>query len=272
MIDASNPARPPKRKLTEKSFVDKNDLSSRSSDSSLSLDDDDCYDYYDDFGDSLIFEQQTGLLKYETLQLINTIEKVTSLQRKCWGVAGANIISSNLEKREKCDDGVFIPSVVKIHAIFGFVGISDYSFLLNTLKRDIMLVINSVASVVHSEVYRWGLNGSGQCNRNLGNSFLMVFKIGADEDIRKKQQQAQEAIFENSSNKNHSISRSNSSTCVSGELQLETLPGINEFADRAAIGMLKAFASIHRDKEIHEMSTTHRINDKKRKKKPNFSD
>jgi len=46
-------------------------------------------------------ETPTVHRSFETEQLVNAFQKITALLRKCWGIAGANIISTNLQ-----DDGM----------------------------------------------------------------------------------------------------------------------------------------------------------------------
>jgi hypothetical protein len=91
---------------------------------------------------------------YETEQLIAAISKITDLLRKCWGVAGAGIISANLARNKQCNNTVvFNPTVPgkRVHAIFGFAGIDDFSYLLRSLDKDVLSLINDVAQVVHNE-------------------------------------------------------------------------------------------------------------------------
>lgn len=98
--------------------------------------------------------KNSKLGSYETEQLITAVTKITNLLRKCWGVAGAGIISSNLARNK---DGkntvVFNPTVPGkiVYAIFGFAGINDFSHLLRSLDKDVMTLINDVAQVVHNE-------------------------------------------------------------------------------------------------------------------------
>jgi hypothetical protein len=101
---------------------------------------------------SRIKNKQLGA--YETEQLITAISKITDLLRKCWGVAGAGIISSNLARNKHHNNTVvFNPTVPgkRVHAIFGFAGIDDFSYLLRSLDKDVMSLINNVAQVVHNE-------------------------------------------------------------------------------------------------------------------------
>ena len=124
---------------------------------------------------------------FETDQLIETISKIAAMLKKCWGVAGATIISESISSVTVKDLGVegegdmcFDPRGFgkSIYAIFAFVEIHEFDRLICCLKEDVINMINDVAVVVHEEVKRWGYVSSGQCNKNLGASFLMVWKIG----------------------------------------------------------------------------------------------
>jgi len=209
---------------------------------------------------------------YETEQLINAITKIADLLRKCWGVAGAGIISSNLARTKNGKTVVFNPTVPgkRVYALFGFVSINDFSEQLRALDRDVMILINDVAKVVHDEVYRWALGDHGQCNKNLGAAFLMVFRIGDFSEVQKKKQVATEKLFRESSKgstkraanlrnrhptglsigRSPLINRKGTRADVEGQLQLTSLPGIQAFTDRALLGMLKSFAGVHRDKQL----------------------
>jgi class 3 adenylate cyclase len=199
---------------------------------------------------------------FETERLITAISKITDLLRKCWGVAGAGIISANLARNPTGDTVVFNPTVPGklVYAIFAFVGISDFAHLLSCLKEEIMDVINDVARVVHSEVFRWGFGNSGQCNKNLGPCFLISYRIGEVKEVQRKKAKAAEVIFKDSNRKTQSNMKSRKSRAfvdVSDDvtnLQLSSLPGIQEFTDRALLGMIKSFAGINRDEHVMKWS------------------
>ena len=220
---------------------------------------------------------------YETEQLIIAITKIADLLRKCWGVAGAGIISSNLARTVDGKTVVFNPTVPgkRVYALFGFVAINGFSDQLRRLDRDVMILINDVAKVVHDEVYRWALGDHGQCNKNLGAAFLMVFRIGDFSEVYKKKQAATEKLFRsNKGNKANagklsklrqrkrngnlkgtrrgSISRQ---TDAEAQINLASLPGIHGFTDRALLGMLKSFAGIHRDKNLLAWQNDFRLSD-----------
>lgn len=228
---------------------------------------------------------------YETEQLINAISKIADLLRKCWGVAGAGIISSNLARTQDGKTVVFNPTVPgkRVYALFGFVAINGFSDQLRALDRDVMILINDVAKVVHDEVFRWALGDSGQCNKNLGAAFLMVFRIGDFTEVHEKKARATDVVFSGSKEKssvkrkksprggrviNHGKSRQergrgricNSSRHINGRvdpyddtLQLASLPGIQAFSDRALLGMLKSFAGTHRDRNLQNWKKDFRL-------------
>jgi len=56
-------------------------------------------------------------------------------------------------------------------------------------------LINDVAAVLHGETFRWGFGDSGQCNKNLGGAFLMVFRIGLVKEVIEKLEQATGVVF-----------------------------------------------------------------------------
>lgn len=223
--------------------------------------------------DSALGAEAEEIGNYETEQLINAITKIADLLRKCWGVAGAGIISSNLARTKDGKTVVFNPTVPgkRVYALFGFVAINGFSEQLRALDRDVMILINDVAKVVHDEVYRWALGDHGQCNKNLGSSFLMVFRIGDFTTVKQKKMIATEKLFREyaktstrkSTNLRKRYTSPRSSVArspysgrkgpkqdIEGELQLASLPGIQGFTDRALLGMLKSFAGVHRDKQL----------------------
>jgi hypothetical protein len=47
------------------------------------------------------------------------------------------------------------------------------------LENDVLHFVNSIAEIVHRNVHAWG----GQCNKNLGNAFVVVWKIGEEQAL-----------------------------------------------------------------------------------------
>jgi len=232
--------------------------------------DDDDYDSEDENNS----DKQLGT--YETEQLINTVTKITDLLRKCWGVAGAGIISSNLARQEGGLTTLFNPTVPgeAVYALFAFVAIDKFQHHLHCLKGDIMILINDIAAVLHEEVYRWGYEDRGQCNKNLGGAFLMVYRIGTVAEVLEKRDRAEAVIFSakgkqsNMRNRRRSgqltsHTRTSSSNSRNGRsvdsIDLSSLPGIRSFTDRAILGLLKTFAGIHRDATLLKWQSDFRL-------------
>ena len=114
------------------------------------------------------------------------------------GVAGADIISTNLASREGALAEVFNPTVPgkSVYALFAFAAINGFDHALKCLGGDVMILINDVANVLHNEVFRWGFGDSGQCNKNLGAAFLMVFRIGLVKEVVEKLHEATNVVFD----------------------------------------------------------------------------
>lgn len=114
--------------------------------------------------------------QYETMQVQVAIQKITTLLRVGFGIAGAEIISSNMSVEGGRNNSVLDPMIPgkRVYAIFGFCDIHNFDHCTEKLEDEIMTFVNSVAHIVHDEVSRWG----GLCNKNLGNAFLMVWRIG----------------------------------------------------------------------------------------------
>jgi hypothetical protein len=130
-LDAKNPLSPPPRRESVNCSLSK-------------LEDAYFYDSDDETSDE-------KLGTFETEQLVNAVTKITDLLRKCWGVAGAGIISSNLATNEGGLSAYFNPTVPgsRVYALFAFVHIDRFNFHLHALKCDIMILINDIAAVLH---------------------------------------------------------------------------------------------------------------------------
>jgi hypothetical protein len=145
--------------------------------------------------------------------------------------------------------------------------------MLRVLEQDTLILINDVAKVVHDEVFRWALGDSGQCNKNLGGAFLMVFRIGDFTEVAVRRKQAQDVVFEVKQRRNVKIRRRAGGRSKNkrdyagramdlgndGTLQLASLPGIQSFTDRALLGFLKSFAGLNRDYEIQKWRKDFRL-------------
>ena len=156
--------------------------------------------------------------QYETRQIENAIKKITDLLRIGFGVAGSEIIRDNLSSTStsgECIDLMGNPGK-RIYSVFGFCMIEDFDHMTDKLGDGIMDFINDVASVVHENVSAWG----GQCNKNLGGSFLMTWKVPE--------------VY----------------TRGSTSVDVSRIPYIAKVADRALVGFLKVIADLNRDEKI----------------------
>jgi class 3 adenylate cyclase len=60
-----------------------------------------------------------------------------------------------------------------VYAIFGFCDIRNFTDVTEVLKEEVLIFVNTVAQIVHSEV-----SGSqGAANKNIGDAFLLVWKL-----------------------------------------------------------------------------------------------
>lgn len=62
-------------------------------------------------------------------------------------------------------------------AIFGFCDIHHFTDINEVLEQDIMVFVNSIAFVVHSTIDRF----LGAANKNIGEAFLIVWRLPASE-------------------------------------------------------------------------------------------
>lgn len=62
---------------------------------------------------------------------------------------------------------------VRVNAIFGFCDIRDFTFATEGLQQDVMIFVNKIADIVHRHVVESG----GHPNKNIGDAFLLVWKL-----------------------------------------------------------------------------------------------
>ncbi|KDO25021.1 hypothetical protein SPRG_09751 [Saprolegnia parasitica CBS 223.65] len=110
-----------------------------------------------------------GEASNEILLLQNTLAKIASLIQIGFGEAGAEILSGNML------EGDLNPMAEgkKVYAIFGFCSIRDFADATEKLKEEIMTFTNLIGDVVHRHVH--ALNG--HANKNIGQAFLLVWKV-----------------------------------------------------------------------------------------------
>jgi len=156
--------------------------------------------------------------QYETRMIENAIRKITDLLRIGFGLAGSEIIRENLSAKAGSNDTIDLMTNPgkRIHSVFGFCMIEEFDHMTDKLGENIMDFINDVAAIVHENVTTWG----GQCNKNLGGSFLMTWKVP----------------------ERYTLGQTN--------VDVTRIQGIREIADRALIGFIKVVADINRDPQV----------------------
>eukprot|EP01036_Dinobryon_divergens_P029541 gene29541-38656_t len=210
---------------------------------------------------------------YETRLLESTIEKITGLLRVGFGEAGAGIISANLRNSDSASINPLLPGV-RVYALIGFCDIHHFEDINLKLRSDVLLFVNTIAEIVHSRVHGWG----GQCNKNLGNAFVIVWRIGDEKTLMEQTQGGRKLRNANSYPDLNSASRgsvlANSSGSFSnvspmpkqtirGEsaddiaqkkktalVDLRRVPGVDAMADKALIGYLKIIAELNRNRQV----------------------
>lgn len=106
----------------------------------------------------------------ETVLLEQTLSKIGSLLALVFGEAGAEIIAKNMEKGN--DVNPMLPGQKAIF-IFGFCDIRNFTDATEVLEEGVMLFVNEIGDIVHNTVARY----SGAANKNVGDAFLLVWKL-----------------------------------------------------------------------------------------------
>ena len=120
------------------------------------------------------------------------------------------------------------------------------------LTDDVLTFVNTIAEVVHESVVHWG----GQCNKNLGNAFVILWRIDDEEKLHEvlnssKFSKKVRSFGDVSESGKSDKSKRDSKTKIENKvIDLKRVPGINILADQALIGYLKILAEINRNKAI----------------------
>lgn len=112
--------------------------------------------------------------KFETSMLESIIVKIGALLALGFGEAGSVIIAENMAKSGGVDP--MLPGQ-KMFAVFGFCDIRNFADVTEILQIDVMMFVNEVADIVHNIVDDY----SGAPNKNIGDAFLLIWKIPNDE-------------------------------------------------------------------------------------------
>lgn len=116
----------------------------------------------------------------ETTLLIRTIMKIAGLMRVGFGEAGADIIGKNLNITQGTDTINLLGNGRKIHSIFGFCDVRQFTDTTECLQEEVMLFVNRIAHILHSIVVQC----DGAANKNIGDAFLLTWKVKSDKPVR----------------------------------------------------------------------------------------
>ena len=121
----------------------------------------------------------------ETGMLERTLEKLTGLLQVGFGEAGSKMIQKCMNLNAEGDLDPLVDGT-KMLAIFGFCDIRRFTDATECLKEDVMMYVNEIAAIVHSQVAAC----DGNPNKNIGDAFLLVWRLPQEmeaEDIAELQ-------------------------------------------------------------------------------------
>ena len=134
--------------------------------------------------DPQAYQRMLEAQSYEPAILEKIVIKIGNLLAIGFGEAGSQIIAQNMALSGSIDPMLKGEKVV---AIFGFCDIRGFAELTDILKTDIMPFVNRVADIVHSIV---NLH-QGAANKNIGEAFLLTWRIPNSETKFDKDDQLQ---------------------------------------------------------------------------------
>lgn len=116
----------------------------------------------------------------ETVILEKTIIKLGSLLALGFGEAGANIIEHNMHGVDSaCVDAMV--EGTRVECIIGATRIRDFSTATEVLQAKVMTFVNQIAEIVHGVVDEF----HGAANKNNGDTFLMIWRMGDSDKVSK---------------------------------------------------------------------------------------
>jgi hypothetical protein len=119
-------------------------------------------------------KEKEKVVMMETRILDMTLTKVGGLLALGFGEAGSEIICKNILDGSEVDP--FLPGQKTI-CIFGSCQIQQYAEVNSSLESETILFVNTIGAIVHGIVYKY----SGSANKNLGDTFLIIWKFVEDD-------------------------------------------------------------------------------------------
>eukprot|EP00746_Dinoflagellata_sp_MGD_P124293 gnl/MRDRNA2_/MRDRNA2_58879_c0_seq1.p1 gnl/MRDRNA2_/MRDRNA2_58879_c0~~gnl/MRDRNA2_/MRDRNA2_58879_c0_seq1.p1 ORF type:complete len:955 (+),score=207.34 gnl/MRDRNA2_/MRDRNA2_58879_c0_seq1:94-2958(+) len=211
-------------------------------------------------------EKEKGKLKkkkqkaepLETQMLEKTIIKLGGLLALGFGEAGAEIIGQNI----KGSDMSFLGR--KMLGIFGFCDIRNFTDATEVLQDQVMVFVNQIAEIVHSIVDQY----SGAANKNIGDAFLLVWRLSdleqssfwklQFEDKEKKsltRRQSRLSQLKNSKNPEEPVSPKTVPKVSKQKEQQIMQQVISKMTDMALMSFIKIIVSINKSAVLAEYRT-----------------
>ena len=107
---------------------------------------------------------------YEIKTLQFAIIRISALIAIGFGEAGGEILKENIQSESGLNPMI---EGKKINSVFGFCFIRNFTEINEVLQERTILFVNAIADIVHSNVNKF----NGACNKNIGESFLLVWKF-----------------------------------------------------------------------------------------------
>jgi class 3 adenylate cyclase len=126
----------------------------------------------------------------ETTVLLSTITKIGGLMRIGFGEAGAGVIGRNLAESNVSKLNL-MSSGLLINSIFGFCDVRNFTDTTECLQEEVMLFVNRIAHILHGIVVQC----SGSANKNIGDAFLLTWKLDKSHTDEEKTILADKALF-----------------------------------------------------------------------------
>lgn len=112
-------------------------------------------------------------MSMETFIIKDAITKIGILLGVGLGEAGSSLIGTYLRNTKDSDNDVLMKNVCEMNAIFGFCDIRNFTDATEVLQEGVMVFVNTVGNIVHTIADR----NLGAANKNVGDAFLIVWKI-----------------------------------------------------------------------------------------------
>lgn len=111
--------------------------------------------------------------RLELFFLVEMLNKSAELLALGLGEAGQKIFKSHLIR----DFTKILETGHKVNCIFSFCSLLDFQKILNSLGHEILTFVNAASEILHHQIY----SHLGFGNKNLGSTFLLVWKFHTDE-------------------------------------------------------------------------------------------